>query len=338
MSYNTVEYMDPMPLITGENWDKEIIGKVMETVYAGETHYVAVHGKAELRTLLSDFLESEGKTRSGDVHITAGIQEARFLAIHFLGKTFGKTVLPEVVHPGVRQAIGVRKLDVGFIGFGTDERLLVPVENIKKVGSDGAKVLYLESPSRLNGACYEGAEMDEIAGICKENGVTVILDIGLYPWLNTPCASLANRSEMADSCLIIGEAWPGSGIDEAFVAYMGATADMVKKLAVQKQVLSICTNAPSQNAAIAAAKIYRKKHADILEEMGRVKAELSSSLKGLGAHILPCPLTNFVLCEADLSLQKKLESADVQYIDSKYFGQQGFIQLPVLKAALNRLK
>ena len=32
MSYTTVEYMDPLPLITGENWDKEIIGKVMETV------------------------------------------------------------------------------------------------------------------------------------------------------------------------------------------------------------------------------------------------------------------------------------------------------------------
>lgn len=337
MNYSVIENMKSYPLITGKNWDRDIIGQVMGSVNAGETHYVDVPGKSELRLLLSDFLKNEGMTDGSDVLITAGVQEARFLALNLLNDTKGKVFIPEVVSPGARLALGVKKIDPGVMECENDGRFLVSVEGIRNAVLSGAKVLYLESPSRLTGACYDETEINRISGVCKENDVTVILDIGLYPWLDSPCVSLGNHPDMTGKCLVFGEVWPGSGVDEAFIAFIAANREMISRLTVQKQVLSICTSAPSQNAAIAAEKIYQKKHKHILEDIQEVKDRFITVLKRSGAYNLPCFFANFILCKGDRTLMEKLESANIQFTDCKYFGHEGLIQIPVSEPALNRM-
>jgi aspartate/methionine/tyrosine aminotransferase len=337
MNSTTGEQMD-MPLISGGRWDGKVIGKIMESVYNGETHYVEVPGNPQLRTQIGAYLSSEGISKGGDILVTAGIQEARFLAVQVLGKALGKIVFPEVMHPGLREVLAVRELDHDFIQIGTDHRMLVPPAEVKNALSDGVKVLYIESPSRFSGACYEKNELDEIVSLCKKHDVALIVDTGLQALIEGPRESFACCFEIDDTIFVIGEAWPGCGIDDLYIGYILASEDMVKKIATQKQVISICTSAPSQNGAIAVGNDYMQKHPEIIAALNKKRMVLESILKDLGANIFSSPVVSFVVCESDNKLQKKLEAAEVQYIDSTYFGKSGYMQLSVSTDVINRLQ
>jgi aspartate/methionine/tyrosine aminotransferase len=215
--------------------------------------------------------------------------------------------------------------------------MLVPPAALGKLPA-GVKVLYLESPSRLTGACYEKRELEEIVEHCRKQGVSIILDSGLHPWIAGPCDSAAAALQIDDSIFMIGEAWPGAGIDELHIGYILASQDMVKKIAVQKQVISICTSAPSQNAAIAVAGDYGKRREQTVADLKQTRVALESRLKDAGAEIVSSPVVNFIACKANPAVQSKLEAAKVLYTDSSCFGKPGLIQLPVSEQSVDALR
>jgi aspartate/methionine/tyrosine aminotransferase len=337
MKSTTGEQMD-MPLISGGEWDGKVIDKIMESVYNGETHYVDVPGNPKLRTQIGEYLSSEGISKGGDILVTAGIQEARFLTVQVLGKALGKVVFPQVVHPGLREVLTVRDLDHDFIQIGTDPRMLVPPAAVNNALSDGVKVLYIESPSRFSGGCYKKDELDEIVSLCKKHYVALIIDSGLHALIKGSRDSSACSFQIDDTIFVIGEAWPGCGIDDLYIGYILASEDMVKKIATQKQVISICTSAPSQNGAIAVGNDYKRKHPEIIAALNKKRMVLESILKDLGANIFSSPVVSFVVCDSDDKLQKKLDAAKIQYIESSYFGKPGYIQLSVSTEVINRLR
>ena len=200
------------------------------------------------------------------------------------------------------------------------------------------KVLYVESPSRLTGACYEKRELEEIVEHCRKQDVTMIVDSGLHAWVAGPCDSSAAGMQIDDSTFMIGEAWPGSGIDELHIGYILASEDMVKKIAVQKQVISICTSAPSQNAAIAVASDYGKRQVQTVAGFKQTRVALESSLKEMGAEIVSSPVVNFIVCRANPAVRRKLEAANTSYVDSSCFGIPGFVQLSVSEQSIDALR
>lgn len=337
MKNTTGEHLD-MPLIFGGEWDRKVVRQVMETLYNGETHYVDVPGNAELRAKIGAYLSSAGISIGGQILVTAGVQEARFLTVQVLGKALGKIAFPHLMHPGVKEVLAVRDLEYVSMEVGTDQRMLVPPAAVKNTLSNGVKVLYIESPSRLTGACYEKAELDDIVSLCKKYDVSVIIDSGLHALIEGPCDSLTCRIEIDDTIFVIGEAWPGCGIDDLNIGYILTSEDMVKKIATQKQVISICTSAPSQNGAIAAGSDYKQKHPEIIDTMKKKRIVLESILRDIGANIFSSPVVSFVVCESNPIVQKKLDAAKIRYMDSTYFGKSGYIQLPVSTEAINSLQ
>ena len=336
MNSSTGEFMD-RPLISGGQWDSKVIAKVMDSLRTGETHYVEVPGHADLRERIRGYLTSTGIAKGGEVLVTAGIQEARFLTVQVLGKALGKIAFPRVLHPGVREVLALRDLDHVFLEVGTDQRMLMPPAALRQL-SAGVKVLYVESPSRLTGACYEKRELEEIVEFCRKQDVSIILDSGLHAWVAGPCDSSAAGLQIDDSTFMIGEAWPGSGIDELHIGYILASEDMVKKIAVQKQVISICTSAPSQNAAIAVSSDYGKRHVQTVADLKQARVTLESRLKDTGAEIVSSPVVNFIVCKANPAVQRKLEAAKMLYTDSSHFGKLGLIQLPVSEQSIDALR
>ena len=336
MNSSTGEFMN-RPLISGGQWDGSVVGKVMDSLRSGETHYVEVPGHAGLRERIRGYLTSTGIAKGGQVLVTAGIQEARFLSVQALGKVLGKVAFPRVLHPGVREVLALRDLDCVFLEVGTDQRMLAPPAALGKLPG-GVKVLYIESPSRFTGACYEKQELEEILGFCREQEVSIIVDSGLHAWAEGPCDSSAAGLQIDDSTFMIGEAWPGSGIDELHIGYVLASEEMVKKIAVQKQVISICTSAPSQNAAIAVAGDYRKRHVQTVANLKQTRVALESRLKDTGAEIVSSPVVNFIVCKANPAVRRKLEAAKMSYTDSSCFGEPGLMQLPVSEQSIEALR
>ena len=90
--------------------DEQIIAGAMEALESGQTHYVDVPGIAPLRDTLADYLNGFNRTQfeQGNIVVTAGMQESRFLSIQKIGEMYASVAVPAVVHPGARKALGVR--------------------------------------------------------------------------------------------------------------------------------------------------------------------------------------------------------------------------------------
>ncbi|NLE57620.1 MAG: hypothetical protein GX616_04620, partial [Planctomycetes bacterium] len=113
----TVQLPHPMPAQVGLDLsvdqpasflDYEMVESARQAVESGQTHYVDVPGVMPLREALAGYLGEMGASGygAGEVLVSAGVQEARFLAIQMMAGLGGEIALPAVVHPGVRKAAG----------------------------------------------------------------------------------------------------------------------------------------------------------------------------------------------------------------------------------------
>jgi aspartate/methionine/tyrosine aminotransferase len=81
------------------------------------------------------------------VVVTAGIQENRFFTIQILGDQAGHIGLPEVVHPGVRMAAGVRPLEVKTVSVDAEHGYLPTPAALRAAIRNGCSLVYIESPA-----------------------------------------------------------------------------------------------------------------------------------------------------------------------------------------------
>ena len=158
--------------------DERIIAAASEAMEAGQTHYVDVPGIGPLREALADYLNGAGGSAyaSGNIIVTAGGQEARFLTIHKIGEMFDSIGVPAVVHPGVQKALGVRQRNVVSLPVDGARGYLPTISGIAAAVAEGCRLLYLESPSRLSGAAYSADEVAAISQIVNKHEAAVIWD------------------------------------------------------------------------------------------------------------------------------------------------------------------
>ena len=107
----------------------------------GQTHYVDVPGIMPLREAIADALPS-GYNPEG-VLVTAGVQEARFLALQVLAEESSVLAVPSIVHPGVRKALGIRSTKHTWIKVEDDLRRIPTIEAIESALVEGATEFFL---------------------------------------------------------------------------------------------------------------------------------------------------------------------------------------------------
>src|SRR5215207_2678408 len=122
-----------------------VVAGAAEALLAGQTHYVETGGVAPLVERLQAMLaEHAPGAPPPDVLVTAGIQEARFLAIQIVGERLGGVAVPAVVDPGVRRAVAVRALPVTTLPALAADAFLPTPAAIANALDGGARLAYLE--------------------------------------------------------------------------------------------------------------------------------------------------------------------------------------------------
>ena len=296
----------------------------------GETHYVDTLGIAPLREQLAQYLQQMGIAESlpSRVLATAGFQECRFLTLQKLGELLGPVGLPSIVHPGARQALGVReRAIVEFAVEPTGDRLPTPAA-IEAALQSGAKLLYLESPSRLTGAVYDAASVAAIAALLQSYDASAIWDQGLSPWVEN-YHSLAAVPGIADRVVAIGEAWPGQGLEGWPISYISGKAEWLEPMRSLKQIMSICTNTASQYAALAASYQYDTLHPEQLQKLTTTRQSALAQAKQLGVESIPGGAVNLVTLLDNGTVASKLKAAGYDYADGAAFGAPGTLRLAV---------
>lgn len=317
-----------------------------DALAAGQTHYVEVGGIAPLISRLQAMLVEAAPGRpSPEVIVTAGVQEARFLAIQILGETAGGLARPAVCDPGVRRALSLRSLPTTVLPATPKDGFLPSLAAIAEALDAGARLLYLESPSRLTGAAYDEAAVAEIARLVQAHEATVVWDQGLAPWVHRrPHASILAQNGMAEQTIVLGEAWPGVGLETWFVGYLAGSAATIAPILHYKQIISICTSTATQYAALAAAEVYPELHrrqAEALAESYESGLERARSfgltvLEGASASLLAIAVPDVPRALAALA------EAGILAIDGAEFGAPGLIRLAItaddtLATAIDRL-
>ncbi|MBK8021181.1 MAG: aminotransferase class I/II-fold pyridoxal phosphate-dependent enzyme [Chloroflexi bacterium] len=267
--------------------DERMIATAAEALESGQTHYVDVPGIPALRQAIAAYLRERTAAdyQQPNVVVTAGIQESRFLTIQMIGEAFDRIAIPAVAHPGVRKAIGVRPMQTDVMAVDAETQLPT-VEAVRAAIESGARLLYLESPSRLTGAVYDAETVEVLAALARDSEATVIWDQGLAPWTEKS-VSLAAAPEMKDRAVLIGEAFPGTGLSSWFIAYIAAPEGLVPTMQSQKQIMAICTSTPAQYAALEASRLFGESQPRQLERLAAKRRRLADLAKAVGCHVLP---------------------------------------------------
>jgi aspartate/methionine/tyrosine aminotransferase len=263
------------------------------------------------------------------VLVTMGIQECRFLTLQKLGEILsatGSIGLPSVVHPGARLALGTRALALTEIPVKPDGTRLPSLAALETALQVGVRLLYLESPSRLTGAVYDEAAVQSLAELLVRYDAAAIWDQGLAPWVEG-YVSLAAQPGMMERVALIGEAFPGVGLESWAVGYIGVKPDWLEPMRSQKQIMAICTSTPSQYAALAAADVYAAEHGDQRAQLANIRQAAVAQATGAGAAPLPGAAANLLALE---SAGDKLRAAGYSYADGADFGAPGLIRLAVM--------
>jgi len=319
--------------------DERIIAGASEAMEAGQTHYVDVPGIGPLREALADFLNNScgSAYAAGNIIITAGAQEARFLTIQKIGENFEGIGIPAVAHPGVRKALGVRPRNIVSLPVESARGYLPTIDGIAAAVAEGCRLLYLESPSRLSGAAYTADEVAAISQIVNENDAAVIWDQGLAPWIAGEYSSLAAQESPPTRVAAISDGWPGMGLSSWFLGAIAAPEDWLPSMQSQKQIMAICTATATQYAALEASKIYHESQAARLTQLSQQREGLLQAAAAADLEVVAGGAVNIVAVRAGTGGEAALEKLRDCGADGSHFGAPATVRLTVSKSTATAL-
>ena len=289
-------------------------------------------GIAPLRQAIAERLNANfgAQYESGNIIVTAGVQEARFLTIQKISENHDSIGIPQVAHAGVRKALGTRPRNVVTLPVDMDSGGLPSLDAIAAALDGGCRLLYLESPARLSGAAFSGADMARIADMLSAHEAAAICDQGLAECVPGGCSSLASR--LGDSVALLGEAFPGMGLGSWHIGYIAAPLDWIAPMQSQKQIMAICTSTASQYAALGASEIYGESSGQRLETLQRQRSQASASAQAAGIETLPGAAQAFLALRLDEAQREQLVAAGYEYSTGADFGAPEYIRLSVAPA------
>ncbi len=313
--------------------DEQIIASASKALEDGNTHYVDVPGIGPFRNAIADYLNNlyGASYVTGNVMVTAGVQESRFLTVQKISENFdGAIALPEVVHPGVLKINGMRVREVTTIAVDASQSALPSVDSIRSAIESGSRLLYLESPSRLTGECFSSDDVAEIANLANANNATVIWDQGLAPWVDD--STYASLLGQAEGAVGIGEAFPGMGLASWFIGYIVAPEDLVPAMQSQKQIMAICTSTPTQFAALEASKLFADHHTQQYQQLSDTKSKLLEMARQANLEVIDGQAVNVIAIRGGgnkSNIKGALNDAGFQVADGEDFGAEDVIRLSV---------
>ncbi|MFQ3674249.1 MAG: aminotransferase class I/II-fold pyridoxal phosphate-dependent enzyme, partial [Aggregatilineales bacterium] len=308
--------------------DERILEAAMQALNSGQTHYVDVPGIAPLRESVAAYLNglTGGQFQKGNIVITAGMQEARFLALQMISEQFSTVAVPTVVHPGALRALGVRPRKLQRVPVTGTYHALPSAADVSGALSAGATLFYLESPSRLTGEAYTAAELAQIAELVAQHNAALIVDEGLAAWAED-APSFAGQSALKERLALLGEVYPGMGLASWFIGFIAAPESWVPLMQSQKQIMAICTSTATQYAALEAGKLYGEAH---LAQLARLKANRARFVERAAALGLRCVL-GAALNMVAVALPQGVEALKpgVQVAAGADFGLPSFVRVDV---------
>ena len=290
--------------------------------------YTSHAGLPALRErVASDYPYLSGQ--QGRVIITAGSQEALYLALMTIVEEGDEVLLPDpgfVAYPTiVRMAGGVpifyRLPAARGFGFDADE--------FRRKLSPRTKAVVLISPSNPTGRVLSGEDLSVMTAALERAGAYVVSD-EIYNELYYTGGKPATLSERYERTIVIGGLSKAMSMTGWRLGWLCGPAEVVKSALILHGYVTTCASTVSQKAALAAwtdeAEGARERHRQIFRErrdhlLARVREDLGlSAVEPEGAFYMMVDVRG---CGSSMEVTERLLERRVITVPGAAFGTEG---------------
>jgi aminotransferase len=315
---------------------RHILDAAVQAVEKGFTHYTEIDGTLELREAIAEKLARENSVDVDprtEVTVTSGSQEAMFVAALGFLNAGDEALIVDPYYPAyfedtlLAEALPVPVPLSEKRGYALDAELLESKVTKK------TRMVWMCNPSNPTGRVFSRGELEAVAQVAKKHDLVVFSD-EIYEKIvydDAEHVSMGSLPGMKDRTITV------NGFSKAYamtgwrIGYLAAEKELSATLRKLHYYATLCPNAVSQKAALAAltgpqdcvtrmVKEYDRRRRGVLKELDRVKAV--SCIRPKGAFYVFPDFSSFE--ESDEALASYLlKDAGVATAPGSGFGKAG---------------
>jgi len=313
-----------------------ILQAASEAMKKGFTHYTETNGTSELRQAIAEKLEKENNIHADpqtEVTVTSGSQEAMLMAaLGFLNPGDEALILDPYYPAYLEDTLLAEALPVQ-IPLNEEENYAIDVDMLESKITNRTKMIWLCNPSNPTGHVFSRDDIRNIAETAKKHNLIVFAD-EIYEKLvynGTRLTSIGSLPGMEGRTITVNgfsKAYAMTGWRIGYVAAEKALSDTLRKV---HYYATLCPNAISQKAALAALTGSQNCIREMLTEYRRRRELVINGLRGIKSLSYTIPKGAFYVFPNCSDLEKSdealalhlLEKARVVTVPGSGFGKAG---------------
>ena len=332
--------------------------QAISSLNQGKTRYTANRGLAELRSVISDFINDKTGVKydpKTDIIVTVGGSEAIDLAVRAVVSPGDEVIIPQpsfVCYEPITTLAGGTPV---IIPTKAENEFRLTADELRAHITPKTKALIMPFPNNPTGAIMERSHLEEIAEVLRGTNIIVISD-EIYSALTyggERHTSIAQIDGMAERTVMINGFSKTYSMTGWRLGYACGPAPIIKQMTKIHQFAIMSAPTTSQYAAVEALKNGEQDIQNMLDEYDSRRRMIVSGFNKLGLkcfepkgafYIFPCikstGLTSEEFCE------KLINEQHVAVVPGNAFGDcgEGFIRVSYcysidhIKTALGRIE
>lgn len=314
--------------IPGKKLDARIQQHIIEVVQSGKAdEYSDPQGLPELRRAITRDIQQDDMAYSEDeIVITAGAMEALSVVLRsVVGSTNNEVIVPTPVYAAYFEVIKSARGIVREVKLNPDSNWKLDINELKRAIKKQTAAILLCNPNNPTGAIYDKKELEQVAELAKEQGITLIIDEVYRNMLYDQSSILyspAMNARYKKSVVRLMSFSKDFSLTGWRIGYIQADSNRIEKLVAIHDTLVNCAPVISQYAACHALQ-YSKQ---ILQE-NRIMYGLLRSKVAVYLDEIP-RATSYVLPEGGYFFFVRLHNQSAGKFTEQLFKQQKVAIVP----------
>ncbi len=262
---------------------EHIIEAAVEAAKKGFTHYTEMDGTLELRQAIAEKLEKDNGVDADpqtEITVTSGSQEAMFIAAMGFLNRGDEALILDPYYPAYYEDTLIAEAKPITVPLDERKDYKIESETLETKITKKTQMIWLCNPSNPTGHVFSKQELETIADIAKKHNLIVFSD-EIYEKIiydDTEHISIGSLPDMEDRTITV------NGFSKAYamtgwrIGYIAAGKELSSTLRKLHYYATLCPNAISQKAAVAALTGPQKCVKEMIAEYDRRRKHALSQL------------------------------------------------------------
>jgi len=236
---------------------EHIIEAAVEAAKKGFTHYTEMDGTLELRQAIAEKLEKDNDIDADpqtEITVTSGSQEAMFIAAMGFLNQGDEALILDPYYPAYYEDTLIAEAKPITVPLDERKNYKIEPEALEAKITKKTKMIWLCNPSNPTGHVFSKQDLETIADTAKKHNLIVFSD-EIYEKIiyeSTKHISIGSLPDMEDRTITV------NGFSKAYamtgwrIGYIAAGKELSSALRKLHYYATLCPNAISQKAAVAA--------------------------------------------------------------------------------------